>query len=364
MKQLALITDHHLNSGIGRYSFELAKAMILLRKNVELYKPYKTDSEDNVFDNRYQWLKRIRYKSFRSLHPYVLPYFIGGSLLGSKAQVYHAHWFMAGLGAMKAARRNVIVTMHDVSLLHEQERTGRFLDYYKKSLQKFIEKEVPIVVVSKQARQDAIHFGGIPAGQVHAIYNGINTSQFFPLHQKRQEGPFRLVYSGGLGPRKNIALLLKACRILEDRKVDYQLNIAGNHPDATPYPAMCKQLKLQNVCFTGFIPDEQMNAFYNAADLMVFTSKYEGFGFSPLEAMAAGLPVISTRGGSLSEVSGGGAMLVADDAEDIANSIIQLKDDPVLYEYHKQRGMDWVKQYTWEATAQQTLALYQKTLAA
>lgn len=358
MKKLRLVTDHHLNSGIGRYSFELSKALLAERHDVELFKPSKSNSVDRAFEKQYPWIKKIKYRSFRSLHAHLLPFFIGGRLLTTSADVFHAHWFMAGLGLVKAAKKKVVVTMHDVSLLHEREKTGSFLTFYQKALKTFKERELPIIVVSEQAKKDTITYAGFRENQVHAIYNGINNHQFFAKNLERQAGSFKLIYSGGLAPRKNLDLLLQACKILEDRRVDYQMTIAGNHPEATPYPKMCATLKLKNVRFAGFIPEHEMNDFYNRADLMIYTSKYEGFGFSPLEAMATGLPVICTKGGSLAEVSGGGALMVNDDAEEIAEQVVRLKEDETLYEKYQIKGQSWVAQYSWKNTALNTLEVY------
>ncbi len=361
--KLSLVTDHHLNSGIGRYSLELSKALIKQSHEVRLHTPYKENGDDVLFHETYDWISKIRYKSLRDLHPYLLPYFIAAQILGQRSDVYHAHWFMAGLGLLKAHKKRVVVTMHDVSLLHEKEKTGKFTNYYEKSLNSFKTKELPIIVVSNQAKVDALQYAGLSESQVHAIPNGINFEQFFPLEKSADEDIFKIVYAGGLSPRKNLTLLLEACKILEDRKIDYKLEIAGNHPDATPYPHLAQSLNLKHVHFVGFIPDEQMNAFYNAADLMVYTSKYEGFGFAPLEAMASGVPVISTKGGSLDEISGGGAHMISDDPEELATAIqhyISSENDRSVL---AAKGNLWVQQYTWDKTATLTSNLYQKVAA-
>ena len=354
---LRLITDHHLNSGIGRYSFELSNALIGLDHQVKLSKPFKKNGDDLHFDRKYEWIDKIRYKSLRDLHPYLLPYFIGAHSTFKKADLFHAHWFMAGLGLVKARKKKVIVTMHDVSLLHEKERESKFLSYYKNAIDLFAQKNIPVIVVSESAKKDALTYSNLKEEQVFAVHNGINFDQFHPT-DKPETSRFQIVYTGGLSPRKNVELLIDACEVLESRKVDYRLKIAGNHPDRTPYPAMVKEKKLKNVTFEGFIPDEAMNKFYNQADLFVYTSKYEGFGFAPLEAMATGTPVISTRGGSLEEVSGGGAYLVAYDKEALAEAIIKFKDSESIRTEYAIKALDWVSKYSWTNCAKNTLQVY------
>ena len=360
--KLHLVTDHHLNSGIGRYSFELSHALRKSSHEVNLFKPYKSGGEDTHFDHAFQWIHKIRYKSLKHLHPYLLPYFIGSRMLTEKAQVYHGHWFMAGLGLRKARKRNMVVTMHDVSLLHEKEMSHAFTTYYRDALDHLNRAGIPIIVVSEQAKLDAMKFAGFSEAQVHAIPNGINFNQFYPVPRKASDR-FRIVYAGGLSPRKNLELLLDACEILEKRRVDFQLDIAGNHPERTPYPRMAKDKGLSKVRFAGFIPDDQMNAFYNSGDLMVYTSKYEGFGFAPLEAMAAGTPVISTKGGALSEIAGGGCAQVRYSKYALADTIQEFIQNPTLCETFRQKGLEWVKRYTWETCATKTMSVYQSVAA-
>lgn len=356
---LTLVTDHHLNSGIGRYSFELSQTLRKQDKALQLFKPFKQGADDIHFDQKFNWIRKIRYKSFRNLHPYLLPYFIGGQLWKETSQVFHGHWFIAGLGLQKAQKKNMVVTMHDVSLLHEKEMSTKFTRYYRNALRLLKKSDIPIIVVSEQAKTDAIQFGGFNENQVHAIPNGINFEQFHPLPEKKNEC-FKIVYAGGLSPRKNLQLLIDACEILEKRNVDFQLEIAGNHPERTPYPAMVKEKGLKRIKFVGFLPDASMNEFYNDADLMVYTSKYEGFGFAPLEAMAAGTPVIATKGGALAEISGGGCAQVRYSKYDLAETIQQFFNDPVLCNRFRRQGLDWVQQYSWENCADKTLAVYQK----
>ena len=363
MKKLNLrqVTDHHLNSGIGRYSFELSNAFLELGHKVRLSKLYKKDGDDLDFDNKYDWIDKVRYKSLRNLHSYILPYFIGAHLLSKKADIHHAHWFMAGLGLAKAGKKRKVVTMHDVSLLHEIEKEGKFLSYYKKAIDRFAKNGTPIIVVSENAKKDALTYSNLKEEQLYAVHNGINFYQFFPKENaNKNNGPFQLAYAGGLGPRKNLNLLLEACTILESRGVDYRLKIAGNHPDRTPYPKLAEELKLKNITFSGFVPDEDMNDFYNDADLFVYTSRYEGFGFAPLEAMAAGTPVITTPGGSLDEVSGKGAELVEYNKEALAEAIISMEESETKRKDLSIKGTNWVKQYTWKNCAQATLNVYEK----
>jgi glycosyltransferase involved in cell wall biosynthesis len=356
---VVMVTDHHVDSGIGYYSLELGRAM-QSSCSVQLVKPYRSDHPDSYLHQQYSWIKKAHYKSLRQLRPYILPLFLRKSLTGTTGAVYHAHWFLAGLSTTYAHPGPRLVTMHDVSLLHVSDSNDKYLQYYRWGINRFRKKKIPLIVVSEQARQDTITYAAYPQDLVYAVHNGINFDHFYPVSQTSNTDRFTLVYSGGLGKRKNLDLLLRAYQWLQLHYDFLELKIAGSHPERTPYPALVQTLGLQNVTFTGFVPDDAMNAFYNSGDLMVYTSGYEGFGMAPLEGMACGLPVVSTRGGALAEVSGGGAHLVGYEEDELVSAIRQIVDDSTYRWELSQRGQAWVKQYTWKNAAEKTLDIYQK----
>lgn len=359
---LVMVTDHHIDSGIGYYSLELTKAMQSYADAV-LIKPYRADHRDSYLHEQYPWLQKARYKSLRQFRPYILPLFLRKALIGTRGTLYHAHWLLAGLAATYGHGGPRLVTMHDVSLLHVSDSNDKYLAYYRWGLNRFKRMRIPLIVVSEQARRDTIQYARYPEELVFSVHNGINFDHFYPTTVSDATDTFTLVYSGGLGKRKNLDLLLRAYQQLQQHYDFLELKIAGGHPERTPYPALAQTLGLRNVQFTGFVPDDQMNAFYNSGDLLVYTSDYEGFGLAPLEGMACGLPVISTRGGALEEVSGGGAHLVDDQLDDLVAAVRRVVDDSSYRQALAQRGRQWVQQYTWERTAQQTWNIYQQILS-
>lgn len=355
------ITCQHALSGIGRYGYELTNQLHHSGDLSAWYKPYKEGHPDSYL-HKNKWIKGYRYKSFRQLHPFLLPWFIRFGVPVKTTQA-HAHWFLSGLGAIKAGFKQIMITMHDVSLLHEHEQSGRFEHYYAKSIQLFKEKEIPIICVSEQARKDAIHYASYPEELVFAIPNGIDHSQFNrgEIETKKTNEVFTIVYSGGLGKRKNLDLLLKAFQLIENRYHEsVLLKIAGAHPERTPYPKMANDLGLNQILFTGFVPEEEMANFYRNADLFVYPSLYEGFGFAPLEAMACGTPVLSAKGGALEEISGGGAELFEYQLDDIVDKITALIESTEKRNQLISKGLIWAKNYDWEKTALKTKEVYQK----
>ncbi|UZR98027.1 glycosyltransferase family 4 protein [Chondrinema litorale] len=352
-----MVSCQHFLSGIGQYGYHLSNHMMKEGKKVHLYKPSKKGYADNEIDKQ-KWVTPVKYRSLGNLHPYILPLFLSKHLAFKNSKdIYHAHWFLSGL-AVSYVKKHFVVTMHDVSLLHVKEKNSHYTQYYSWAIERFKKLGVPIITVSESARLDAIEFGKIPENQVYAVYNGVDFNRF-KFAPKIEKDTFTIVYAGGLGPRKNLKLLLQAFKILEAKYPHIKLKIAGAFPERTTYPAYSNSLGIKNVTFTGYLPDEDMGTFYQQGDLFIFPSEYEGFGFAPLEAMASGTPVLTTKGGSLEEVSGGGAYLFEYDIDDLVNKASELIEDNTKRKALIDKGLKWVQKYQWKNTAVETEAIYQ-----
>ncbi|NME68838.1 glycosyltransferase family 4 protein [Flammeovirga aprica] len=355
-----LVSCQHFFSGIGRYSFELGEEMYK-SSAIQLFKPSKPSNADHFYEDQYDWIKGYFYKSFRNLHPYVLPLFIKQALNKTfdSNKIYHAHWFLSGLALSYFKNAKFVVTMHDVSLLHIHEGDQWFMKYYKWAINRFKERRVPIIVVSESAKKDTILHAKYPEELVHVIHNGINFDQFYPSKTiERSENEFNIIYTGGLGERKNLQLLLRAFQAIEKKYPFVKLRIAGMYPERTVYPKIAEALELKNVIFEGYIPDEKLIDFYHKGDLLVFPSLYEGFGFAPLEAMASSVPVLSAKGGSLREVVGEGGDFFDYDVDDLQLKISNIIDDESYRQDLIKRGSLWVKKFTWEESVRKTKEVY------
>jgi glycosyltransferase involved in cell wall biosynthesis len=124
------------------------------------------------------------------------------------------------------------------------------------------------------------------------------------------------------------------------------------------------RLGLENhMHFMGFVPEDDLPALYNGADLFAFPSLYEGFGLPVLEAMACGTPVITSNVSSLPEVAGNAALLVDPyNVDELAGAIRRILSDPALAADLRARGLERARQFSWERTAQETLEVYRNVL--
>ena len=114
-----------------------------------------------------------------------------------------------------------------------------------------------------------------------------------------------------------------------------------------------------NIRYVGYIPEEEMPLWYNAATLFVYPSEYEGFGLPPLEAMACGTPVVSSTASSLPEVVGDAGILVdPKDTDAIADAMHRVLDDETLRRDLSERGPVRASAFSWRRMGQETLAIY------
>jgi glycosyltransferase involved in cell wall biosynthesis len=120
----------------------------------------------------------------------------------------------------------------------------------------------------------------------------------------------------------------------------------------------------EDIVFTGYVPDERLKSLLMQADALVFPSIYEGFGLPPLEAMACGVPVVTSNRASLPEVVGDAALLVEDplDPEEIAERVETLLRDPALRDVLVKKGRERARMFTWERAARQVREVYDRVL--
>lgn len=170
-----------------------------------------------------------------------------------------------------------------------------------------------------------------------------------------------LLYTGNHAPHKNLKTLLAALAILAPNRPGLILVVTGRKDRHTPAVEAEAALRgvADRVVFTGRVEDDELGALYAAARVLVFPSLYEGFGIPPLEAFAAGTPVVASRAASIPEVLGDSALLVDPlDAAGFAAAVGRLLDDEALSRACVEKGRARLARYSWEATARATLEAY------
>ena len=182
-----------------------------------------------------------------------------------------------------------------------------------------------VSTVSEHSKRDMVRFYGLRPERIHVVPEGVNTSLFRPLADpeglaKWRAGVFGsdvpfIVYVGKPTERRNLSALIRAFALLKKNKgIPHKLLLVGTDlPGTSPFRYVIEELRLRSeVIILGYVNHKEMVLVYNAADLLVYPSSYEGFGMPVLEAMACGTPVIALDNTAFPEFAGGIAHLLKD----------------------------------------------------
>jgi glycosyltransferase involved in cell wall biosynthesis len=172
--------------------------------------------------------------------------------------------------------------------------------------------------------------------------------------------PF-ILYVGRIQARKNLSRLVEAYARLRKQGLDAKLVMVGKRDwQAGQLLEKIKELGLEDcVVFPGFVPFDDLPIFYNAAEVFIFPSFFEGFGLPVVESMASGAPTITSFGSSLEEVAGNGALLIdPSDTDSIVVALGKVLGDPALQKDLAARGLERSKQFSAGNLAEKALAVY------
>jgi glycosyltransferase involved in cell wall biosynthesis len=264
----------------------------------------------------------------------------------------------------------LVVTIHDcVHLLFPQEGSSKFENYRNYLYTKHVLRSAShVIAVSGSTRQDLINIFDLPANKVSVAHNALDgrftlrhdvTEQKRVLERYQLKDPF-VLYVGQIKPHKNIDRLIEAFAVLKSELSDnkqyknLKLIIIGDEIGKHQYLRLTvvRSGVQQEVRFLGFVPSPILQVFYEAAVIFASPSLYEGFGLSPLEAMANSTPVIASNTSALPEVLEDAAILVnPENVFEIARAMKQVLVDQVLRQQAIEKGLKQVQKFSWDKTA-------------
>ncbi len=236
-----------------------------------------------------------------------------------------------------------VTTYHDVIPLKYPEWSHpKIVSVHKRRL-RIIENEIDkVIAVSNSTKNDLLEVSSLKPEQIEVIYEGVD-ERFKPANE-RGKAKFKKKYNlpgefilaiGGTGERKNLKRIRDACK---------NFNLVVSLQDLT-------------------VSDEELPLLYSSAQVLVYTTLYEGFGLPILEAMACGTPVITSNVSSMPEVAGNAALLINPiDEYEIKKSVNDVLNDKNLRKELVEKGVERAKEFTWEKTAEQTSKVYKDLL--
>jgi len=267
--------------------------------------------------------------------------------------MFGANYFLPRLLGAVARRR--VITIHDLTykrfpaLLQKET-----LENLERHMTREIALADAIVCVSESTRSDVLNFYEVDEQKVVAIHSGISV---LSPQSSVLAGPY-ILFVSTVEPRKNLPLLLDAYARLRPR-IPHSLVVAGKI--GWKSESIAKRLEAPGIVHLDYVDSERLAAIYAGADLFVFPSIYEGFGFPLLEAMAHGVPTIAARSSSLPEI-GGDAALYFDPRDDreLERLIERVVTDRALRDDLVTRGRERAATFRWDVAAEQTLAVLRR----
>jgi glycosyltransferase involved in cell wall biosynthesis len=261
-----------------------------------------------------------------------------------------------------------VVTIHDLTFWFYPELCTPQVRRYRWIVPKVLKRCAAMLVPSRTIREQAAAELGFPGDRIVVTPEGVRNaftgaSPDPGLLAKLGVGGDYLLFVGSQEPRKNLDRLIAAFAQLDASLPELQLVVAGPPGwGSVDLPAVVRKLDLEGrVVFSGYLPDEQVGSLVAGARAFVFPTLYEGFGLPPLEAMAAGVPVVASRAGSLPEVLGDGPFWCDPlDIDSIAEAITRAVGDEQARAAAVEAGRKRAASYDWSTTAALTLEAYRR----
>ncbi|MFC2012659.1 glycosyltransferase family 4 protein [Chloroflexota bacterium] len=266
-----------------------------------------------------------------------------------------------------------IITVHDLIRYFDLSQDMVFIhppnsrdSFYLNLDYKGLSKADRIIAISQSTRTDLMYYLNIPEEQIRVIYQGVNHKLFHPAPDRLYDFPYVLFVSSE-HPRKNLPGVLQAFSLLKKDPAFRDLKLVkvgesgGTEADYREKTegAIEKLGLTREVIITGIVPEKDLPVYYSGAAAFVLPSFYEGFGLTPLEAMACGCPVITSNTSSLPEVVGDvGIMVAPDDTAGLAAAMKRVLTDNELRNGMIGKGLARAEEFSWEKTARQTQEVY------
>jgi glycosyltransferase involved in cell wall biosynthesis len=256
--------------------------------------------------------------------------------------------------------RRAVATFHDLFVMTGEYSTAEFRARFTAQARDAAARADAVITVSAFTREQVIGLLGADPARVHVVHHGIRQLEdtaVLPVERKKI-----VLNVGAIQKRKNIARLVDA---FEGLPSDWQLVLAGSGGyGAAEILARIERSPAQaRIRVTGYVSPQELGEWYRRASIFAFPSLDEGFGMPVLEAMAAGVPVITSDRSALPEVAGGAALLVnPEDTEGLQQALRRLSEDGDLRSELARLGTGRARNFTWEKAVRETWDVYQTLL--
>lgn len=286
--------------------------------------------------------------------------------------IYHA----PSPEVIEVSRAKVIVTVHDlIYKAYPQSHTPETVDLTERQFQSFIRRASKIICSSQNTQEDLHKYFTIDREKTCYIHQGTDKNIFYPVGERQMriaqeavrfkgiENPF-ILFVGTIEPRKNLKGLLEAFAQLRGKKIfQGKLVVIGMAGWSTgDIPETIDRLGIKGeVIFLGFVTNDDLRAFYNLAEVFVFPSFYEGFGYPVVEAFSCGAAVVTSNSSSCRELAAEAALTIdPSNSQGMAEAIGEVIQDDGLKQRLRQKALKRAEEFDNLKMARETLKIYEE----
>ncbi len=370
--------------GIGHYTYQLVRHLLKIDKKntyVLFFDHSVGQSRIAKFKQKNVLIKFIPFLQYSNLMPDKYAHFLVSAVFSrEKLDILHSPipWLP------RPYVGKTIITVHDLAVCKFFELYSRQKQdiLFRKNLPSILEKAKMIIAVSKSTSKDLQQIFNINRKKIKVIYHGVDI-RFFKKNTlskiKQVQSKYKIkkdyLFSlGNFSPRKNVIRIIFAYERLR-RKIEsmknktlpeYQLVLGGDKKDPN-FKKIKQAVRLskykKDIIFPGYAEASDLNALFEGASLFMFPSLYEGFGFPIIEAMAKGIPVITSNTSSMKEIASQSAAIVDPyNVSEITTVAYNLLTNKKLYDKFKVKGKLLAKEFKWDKCARETLNFYQRAI--
>lgn len=274
-----------------------------------------------------------------------------------RADIFHA----LNQRVDKRPAKLVISTFHDLFVMTGEYSSPEFRARFSQQARQAASNSDLIIAVSEFTAQQTTELLNFPRSRIRVVPHGVSQPPMV-VPQGEPKRDKVILFVGALQIRKNLIRLLLAMRQVAE---DWHLILAGS-PNGYGADQVLKEIAnglSDRVTVTGYVSRNELSELYARASIFAFPSLDEGFGIPVLEAMAHGLPVVTSNRSALAEVAGHAALLVnPEDTDEIACALLRLIEDPDLRRTLAQAGRSHAEAYTWKRSVSETFRVYEEAI--
>lgn len=360
-------------TGVGWYTFEIIKRLVEQESGIEYSGFYfnflnRNQLPEELSNVTSKVCKLMHYRVYQRIWNYVpISY---SSIFGRKADIYHFFNYLVPPGV----KGKVIVTIYDMVF---KRFPGTMSNANFKALENNLLKSADradiIITISENSKNEIVQYLGIDPAKIQIVSPGVDVARYKEdISVSQKEAVKRkynlpdeyILYLGTLEPRKNVESIIDSFFCLrESYNKDIKLVIAGKK--GWGFDTIFQRVEsygLQEcVDFIGYVEEVDKPAIYNMAEVFMFPSLYEGFGMPVIEAMAAGVPVITSNNSSLPEAAGDAAKLLDPmDTEAMAAELYNILTNSSMRDEMIKKGLEQSSRFTWENSIEQLVNIYKR----